>query len=213
MRIPDRLLQLIGGAYILYLGWAAVQGLIEGIREGGTTSGDTPRDVPLMTSHPRIPTNMFSATLEMEKNPELRRHLSHQWLLTFGDKICHTTASLLTYLLMGIKVKRAGAQTGLFPLYLEAALVETRLMMDSQGVKPEKGDAMLNCISATVIDTPLTGLKRYAGLLELAEDERCESVALEAAQMVGAAPRDQRHFRAAYVLLRTVVLVMCSQMS
>ena len=213
MRIPDRLLQLVGGAYILYLGWAALQGLIEGMREGGTTSRDTPRDVPLATSHPAVPRNMFSATLQQENHPELRRHLSNEWLCAFGDKLCHSTGSLLLHLLMGIKTTESPSQRGLFPLYLEAALAETRLQMDARGVQRGRGDAMLNCISSTIIETPLTGLKRYADLLKMDEDERCEKVALEAVGMVETSPEDKRHFRAAYVLLRTTAMIMVCQMS
>lgn len=208
MRIPDRLLQLIGGAYLLFLGAALLKGIKDGLSK---SSNEAPSEVPLATTHPAVPTNMFSATLEKEDKPHLRQHQSDRWLLRFGDKLCHSTGSLLVYLSQGLKTGNSEARRGLFPLYLQAALAETRLQMNARGMSQEKGDAMLDCIATTILDTPLTQLDRYADLLGLDEDSRRDTVARQAAGMVEAANGMERHFRAAYVLLRTIVLVMASE--
>jgi hypothetical protein len=205
MHIPDRLLQLIGGAYLLALGVA----VFTGIREGW--SGQTaPRDISLSTTHPAVPTNLFSATLESDDKPEFRRYRSDRWLLGFGDKICHTTGSLLLHINMGIQTPDSPARRGLFPLFLEGALAETGLRMSFKGIPIEKVDAELNCIATTILDTPLTQLKHYAGLLELDDNARSEALSNKAVQMVEGARGAKRHFGAAYILLRTMVLVMVS---
>ncbi len=211
MHIPDRLLQIIGGAYLLMLGAA----LIKGIKEGLTS--DQPvaaRDVPLATSHPVVPRHMFSTTFESEDRPEMRRHRSNSWLLTFGDKLCHSTGSLLVYLSQGVPSAdpKSPLRRGLFPLYLQGALAETRTRMTAKGVSGKRGDELLNCIAVTILETPLAELDHYARLLELNEDLRSETVAKEAVEMAAATADSKQHFKAAYILLRTVVLVMTSNM-
>lgn len=192
-------------------------GEVEGstVLTGGALGRGQAEWVPLSTSHPAVPTNMFSATLKSRHEPELRRHRSDTWLLAFGDKLCHSTGSLLVYLSQGLKGTSADPESrrGLFPLYLQAALAETRLQMNSKRVSRNAGDAMLDCITMTILDTPLAQLDRYAGFLAMEEDGRRDAVAREAVQMIGVASVEEQNFRAAYVLLRTVVIVMVLQRS
>jgi hypothetical protein len=202
--IPPRLLQFIGAAA---LGGVILSVIKEALSEKKEESGP---DVPLATTHPSVPTNLFSSMFRRENRANFRSMQDNVWLLTYGDKVCHTTLSLLLYISQGAKLPSSDPETrrSLFALYLQAGLAETRLQMVSNGRSAKKADAMLNCIAATILDTPLEQLEHYGSLLALSEDERRDTVAEEAVRRLGAPGSVQKHFSAAYVLLRTVTLLL-----
>jgi hypothetical protein len=203
MRIPDRVLQLIGGAYFVVLVLAFLKGLREGW--GQDSQGRSERDVALSTTHPAVPRNLFSAMLEKEGRPELRHFRSDDWLLGFGDKLCHSTGSLLLCLQQGVETDRSDlpSRKELFPLFLEAALAEAR-----PGLQRHGGEEALQCLTLTILDRPPQALQYYPEMLGLSEEERLERVAGLAVQLAGAPSRARRHYRAAFVLLRLMVTAM-----
>jgi hypothetical protein len=207
IHIPERLLQLVGAATLT----AFAAALLSGIKAG--LSGEQARDVPLATTHPAVPTNLFSSTYERENLPALRVHQSNRWLFTYGDKLCHSILSLLLYISHGAKLPDLDPQAGreVFSLYFQAALAETRLAMDREGVSARSGDAMLDCVSRTIFDTPLAQLSRYDSFLRLSELQRLDLVGSEATQRMAAPAWVETHFRAAYILLRTMMVLLAME--
>lgn len=211
IHIPERVLQVIGGAYLVAIGVGLVSGIVSGIR-GGLREDET--EVPLATTHPAVPTNLFSATLERENNPAFQAQRSNRWLQMFGDKVCHSTLSLLLHISQGAKLSGTNAESRkhLFALFLQGALAESRLELNAKAVSPRAGDALLNCVAVTILDSNLAGLDHYNRLLALPETARCNAVVKEAAQAIDASARVEKAFRAAYLLLRTMVRILICEM-
>jgi hypothetical protein len=203
VHLPSRLLELIGAVAV----GSFVVGLILEAFKG---KKDRPRDVPLATSHPAVPTNLFSSTFERQSRADLRRYNGDRWLLAYGDKVCQSTLSLLLCISQGANLPSSDSETrkGLFALYLQAAMAETRLQMVSSGRSTTDADGLMNCIGVTILETPLGKLDRYTSLLSLGEDERRDTVAQEAVRRLGAPNDAEQHFSSAYVLLRTVTTML-----
>lgn len=211
LQIPDRVLQVIGGAYLFGLAAAFVGGIISEIRKG---SSEDEGDLSLATTHPGVPTNLFSATLKRKDNPAFEKERANLWLLMYGDKISHSILSLLVHISQGARLTGADSQgrTNLFALFLQGALTESRLELSDKKVSARSGDAMLECLAVTLLDTPLAQLDLYNRMLCQSEDERSESLVGEAASSVNAAPRVTKAFRAAFLLLRGMVRILICQM-
>lgn len=203
VHLPPRLLQLIGA---LGIGSFIVSFVMEALKE----RKESPPDIQLATSHPAVPTNLFSSMFERENRPNLRRHEGDRWLFAYGDKVCQSTLSLLLCISQGAKLPSSDPETrkGLFALYLQAALAETRLQMVSLGRWSKDSEAMLDCVSLTILDASLGQLERYNSLLALGENERIQTVTREAVRSLGAPDSLEKHFGAAYLLLRTVARLL-----
>lgn len=211
LQIPDRVLQVIGGVYLIGLAAAFVGGIISEIRK---SSSEEEGDVSLATTHPGVPTNLFSATLKRENNPAFAKERANPWLLMYGDKICHSILSLLVHISQGARLTGTDSEgrKNLFALFLQGALAESRLELTGSKVSAGAGDALLECLAVTILDTPLAQLELYNRMLRQSEDERSETLVGEAARSVNASPRVAKAFRAAYLLLRTMVRILICQM-
>jgi hypothetical protein len=204
--IPPRLLQAIGAVGLA----GFVIGLLKAMKDELSRPDEPAPDVPLVTNHPAVPTNLFSAMYEREDRPALRGHRGNRWLFSYGDKISQSIVSLLLCISQGAKLPEASPERrrALFALYLQGALAETRLRMNDKGTSEQAGDTMLECVSLTILDLPLAELDRYNALLALDEAQRLDTVGREAMENSGAARGTEKHFRAAYVLLRTMVMML-----
>lgn len=211
VHIPDRVLQGIGVAGVA----AFVVGLIRAIKDEMAGSPAQERDVPLATTHPAVPTDLFSSMYKRENRPGLAAHRGNRWLFCYGDKVCHSALSLLLHISQGAQLPRSTSESrrALFALFLQAALADTRLQMASCQIGAKEVDAMLACVALTILDTPLEQLQLYRSLLSLDEDERKSTVAREAVRLLGAPANLEKHYAAAYVLLRTMTMVLVMEAS
>lgn len=174
-------------------------------------------DVPLSTTHPAVPVNVFSVTYKRRDDKALRAHRGDPWLFRYADKVCHSALSLALYLAQGANLPDSDSETlrRLYSLYFQAALAETRWEMED-GVASKKNanaDAKLECVALTILETPLAQLDHYTALMALPEEEeRCAAVVREAARIIKVRRGMKGPFRSAHVLMRLVTLFLVSDL-
>lgn len=201
---PGRL-SLLGFAAV-YVG---VVGLLATIKQ---VLFDEPNcDVPLSTTHPAVPPDVFSVTYQRREDKALRAHRGDRWLFTYGDKVCHSALSLALYLAKGANIPDSDSEAlrRLYSLYFQAALAETRWEIESEAAREESADAMLECVALTILETPLAQLEHYTALMALPEEEERRAAVVRQAEQAIKAPRGMKGpFRAAHVLMRLVILFL-----
>lgn len=175
-----------------------------------------PKHIALSTFHPFVPTNLFSKMVEHEHRrlSGLKGSgLSVEWLCVYGDKMSHSLLALCVGLgeikpLSGTSTEESNRR--LFQLLFQATLAETSLQLKERGWNLKRTAPVLDHVATIFISAPLAELEHYRVLLLQDEEQRCETVAQEAVKLTGVNPDNAKHYRAAHVLARTMVMMLVS---